>query len=97
MDTLPEILNEISKKVRFGQVTLSLQLHNSKFVGLIGNEFLRRIYKDDGMVEAVKEFLDVLEKAREKEKYGTLSVSFRFDKGKLKEMLIQDNFKKILK
>ena len=55
----------------------------------------RREYKEDGIIEAVREYTEAIKDAREKKEYGTLAATFVFHSGKVKEMLIQTNFTKM--
>ncbi len=89
-------LEQVIRKTKFGTVNLSLQVHDSKAVYLVGNNFEQRQYKDDGTTQAVEEALVRLKEARVKAKTGTFTVTFKFHQGSVKELLLQSNFKNTL-
>lgn len=87
------VLERVIQQARFGQINLSLQIHDGKAVYLIGNNFEHRQYKEDGATEALEEFLTRVKNIRIARRSGTFTATFKFHGGKVKELLLQSNFK----
>ncbi len=83
------------KKVGYGQVTLSMQVHDGKIVAFISNNFVHRQFGQDGGAEAIQDFLEKLKEHRDQQHYGSITGSFTLRRGAIKELVVQSNVKKM--
>ncbi len=88
-------VDQLVKGIGYGDITLHLKVHAGRVVAVIGNNMQRKEYKEDGAIEALQTFTEAMKDARAKREYGTLVTTFVLHGGKVKEMLIQTNFKKM--
>jgi signal recognition particle GTPase len=96
MEELLSELEKTAKDVNYGQAVLTLSVHSGKIVGLLKNNLKRRLYKEDGAIEAMQEIVEKVKSTREKRQSGLLTFTIGFVDGAIKEIVLSENEKVVL-
>jgi hypothetical protein len=90
-------LGEIEKAVvkqGFGTVSLTLEVHESKIVGIQGSQFRKVKFKEAQNAEATALILSEIKDLYEKKQSGTFTFSIEMDKGSIKFVFLNRNLKR---
>jgi hypothetical protein len=96
MEDLLSELEKTAKDINYGQSVLTLSIHSGRIVGLLKNNLKRRLYKQDGAIEAMQEIVDRVKITREKKQSGLLTFTIGFVNGEIKELILSENEKVVL-
>jgi signal recognition particle GTPase len=96
MEELLSELEKTAKDVNYGQAVLTLSVHSGKIVGLLKNSLKRRLYKQDGAIEAMQEIVEKIKTTREQKQSGLLTFTIGFVNGEIRELILSENEKVVL-
>ena len=96
MGRLNDLLSVAAHNVKFGQLSVDLEVHNGKVRAVQGSEHMERHYPGDGYQEAVDHALQLLAGERNSQKSGTITFSYEIKGGQVKRLFVHRQFKHLL-
>jgi len=88
-------LEKAIEKLRFGTVSIWLQVHDGRIVAIQGNQFQRLRFKKKMNTAATAVVLAEIKDAYKKKKSGNLTFTIKFGDGHIRELYLQRNYRKI--
>lgn len=96
MSQLNQLIQLAAQSVRFGQLTMNLDVHDGHVRSIEGNEQAQRIYPNDGVQKAVEEQLAILAQLRTQGTTGKITFTYDLKSGLTKKMYIHRQIKHLL-
>lgn len=93
MTRLEELIALAAASMKFGQLALSLEVHDGQVKALEGNEHMQKFYTGDGTQPAVDQALALLAQERNDGKSGQITFTFDFKSGQVKKLFVHRQFK----
>ncbi len=84
-----------AQEMKFGTMPLHLEVHDGKIVGVTGSRFRRKIFKENGAEDVLREFYEELKEHMAEREHGTISFTVKLHKGEVKEGYVQTNFRQV--
>lgn len=96
MSQLNQLIQLAAKEVRFGSLSMSLDVHDGQVKSIEGNEQSQRVYPNDGAQKAIEEQLALLATLRTQGVTGKITFTFDLKNGSTKRMYIHRQIKHVL-
>jgi len=93
MSQLEKLIEFAAKATKFGQLDMTLGVHNGEVRYVLGSEHASKNFATAGMQQAVDYALQILARERNSKSTGALTVTFEFATGNVKKVHVHRNFR----
>lgn len=93
MTTLERLIELAAKSTKFGQLNMTLGVHNGEVKYLEGSEHSSKNFSTAGNREAIEYLLQSLAKEQNISSTGALTITFEFIKGAIKKVHTHKSFR----
>lgn len=96
MSELQQIINHVANEMRFGQLSINLDVHEGHVKSIEGNENSQLNYRGDGTDNAFEDITLLLNQEKQIARSGKLTITFDLQQGRIKRMYVHKQFKHFL-
>ena len=84
-------IEQDARKLKYGSLSVWLQIHNGHIVGVQGNKFKQTRYKAGQNSEATAQVLAKIKQMFDEKKSGNLTFTVTFKNGQIRRVYLQEN------
>jgi len=93
MNKLDQLIQLAARSTKFGQLDMTLGVHNGEVKYLMGSEHASKNFSTAGMQEAIEHALQAVAKEHNLQSTGALTVTFEFNSGIIKRVHTHRSFR----
>lgn len=93
MNRLDKLIDLAAQATKFGQLDISLGIHDGQVKYIVGSEHSSKNFSTSGMSEAVEHALQILARERNNQSTGALTITFELNSGNIKKVHTHRSFR----